>query len=239
MVASSGRSAPQAEKPTDHELMRRVAGGDRAALGQLVERHQRRVCSLAYRFLGHWSEAEDVTQDAFVRVLHAAARFRPEAQFTTWLYRLVVNLCWDRRRRAAREVRRQGAQRVPSFHDPPTAALEAEERIHSVRQAVAHLPDRQRLAVVLHRFEELSHQEIAEATGWSLAAVESCLVRAYDRLRRSLSDMSIGRVRPAAGTTDPERGVPPLGGVETSVQPLWDVSDGARTTNTNDPARGG
>jgi RNA polymerase sigma-70 factor (ECF subfamily) len=171
--------------------MAQVGQGSRDALGMLVQRHQARVVGLAFRFLGRWDAADDVAQDVFVRVWRAAATFRPEAQFTTWLYRLASNLCWDRRRQAARELRLRSTAPAPGSADPPSATLESRDRIARVQQAVAALPDRQRLAVILHRYQGLTHNEIADATGWSQSAVESCLVRAYESLRKSLSDVRL------------------------------------------------
>ena len=182
---------PGPEDSTDHELMLRVGQGNRDALGVLVQRHQAKVVGLAYRFLGRWDVAEDVAQDVFVRVLRAAAAFRPEAQFTTWLYRLAANLCWDRRRQATRELRLHSTSPARGIDDPPSATVESRERVARVRQAVADLPDRQRLAVILHRYQGLAHKDIAEATGWSEGAVESCLVRAYENLRNLLSDIRL------------------------------------------------
>lgn len=173
----------------DHELMTRIAQGDRAALGALVERHQQGVLSLAYRFLGRWDLAEDICQDAFIRILDHAGEYQPSARFSTWLYRVVANLCWDRRRRA-RHVRHELTTDIPAsgaaHAAPDVGASDVQER---VRQAIAALPDRQRLAVILHRFHEMSHAEVAQLTGWSASAVESCLVRAYDQLRCSLADV--------------------------------------------------
>ncbi|MCB9851635.1 MAG: sigma-70 family RNA polymerase sigma factor [Phycisphaerales bacterium] len=174
---------------TDHELMQRVARGERDALAVLVQRHQSRVLSLAYRFLGHWDAAEDVCQDTFLRVFHNAAAYRPDAQFTTWLYRIVANQCWDHRRKAAREPVPQSNPIDPVDPAGNAAMLERKERQDAIRLAVARLPDRQRLALVLHRFEGMSHAQIAEATGWSAGAVESCIVRAYATLRERLADL--------------------------------------------------
>jgi RNA polymerase sigma-70 factor (ECF subfamily) len=167
-----------------------VAQGDRDALSVLVTRHQAKVLGLAYRFLGQPELAEDVAQDVFLRVWQKAARFRPEARFTTWLYRLTANLCWDRRRRAMREARARAEVPERGSAAEPAVAVDIQERVQRVRRAVANLPDRQRLAVILHRYAGLSHREIAEVTGWSGKAVESCLVRAYESLRKSLSDLN-------------------------------------------------
>lgn len=180
---------------SDAELMTAVAGGRMAALEELVHRHQESVMAVAYRFLGRWDLAEDVAQDVFVRIHRAAADYRPEAKFTTWLYRIVVNLCLDVKRRESR--RPVSMAEMPA--DPPADAtpdpIEARETAGRVRQAVGDLPDRQRTAVVLHRYDGLSHREIAEVTGWSESAVESLLVRGYAGLRDALADMDeIGRL---------------------------------------------
>ncbi len=175
---------------SDHDLMRLAGRGQREALGVLVRRHQERVLALAYRFLGSWDAAEDICQDAFIRVWESAARYDPVAEFTTWLYRIVANLCWDRRRRATREpgALPDDAARlcVVVEDEAPTEQAERRERI---RRAVAQLPDRQRLVLILHRYDGLPHRRIVEITGWSTGAIESCLVRAYDRLRELLADL--------------------------------------------------
>ncbi len=172
--------------------MARVGQGSRDALGVLYQRHQANVIGLAYRFLGRWDVAEDVAQDVFVRVWRAAATFRPDARFTTWLYRVAANLCWDRRRQAAREIDLRSAAPTPATGDAALATLESQDRVARVRQAVGALPDRQRLAVILHHYHGLSHNQIADVTGWSQGAIESCLVRAYASMRKSLSDIQLG-----------------------------------------------
>ncbi len=174
----------------DHDLMRLVAQGRRDALAVLVNRHQQRVIALAYRLLGSWDAAEDACQEAFIRVWSSAARYRPDATFSTWLYRIVANLCWDQRRRWLREPGPlpldETRLRLAEDDEPPT---ERAERRAIIQRAVAQLPDRQRLALILHRYDGLSHRQIAEVTGWSHRAIESCLVRAYDRLRHLLADL--------------------------------------------------
>lgn len=172
--------------------MVRVAGRDRAALAVLVRRHQEKVIGLALRFLGRREAAEDICQDAFVRVFERASSYRPRAQFTTWLYRVVANLCWDQRRRARRDPvsldLQSAGEQAPDAAEPVQRA----ERQDKVRRAIAQLPDRQRLALILHRFEGMSYKDIAATTGWSSSAVESCLVRAYGGLRELLADLEGG-----------------------------------------------
>jgi RNA polymerase sigma-70 factor (ECF subfamily) len=174
----------------DAQLMARLAEGRLEALGQLVRRHQHKVMALAYRMLGDWQQAEDVAQDAFLHVHRGAARYRPDAQFTTWMYRIATNLCLDALRR-----RKRAPVEMPAAADFPADAerdpVEADERTRMVRQAVDALPERQRTAVLLHRYEGFSCREIVEVTGWSESAVESLLVRAYAKLREALSDLGM------------------------------------------------
>lgn len=188
-MSDAGREIDQAadggDGADDHELMRRTAAGDHAAFAVLVRRHQARVLSLAYRLLGRWDAAEDVAAEAFVRVYERARSYKPQARFTTWLYRIVANLCWDQRRRWSRAPEPLLEWQAPG--SAPADSVERDEARRAVRRAVASLPDRQRLVILLHRFEGLDHREIAEITGWSASAVESCLVRAYARLRELLS----------------------------------------------------
>ena len=169
--------------------MTRLAAGDMTALGDLARRHQDKILSLSYRVLGDWHRAEDVAQETFLRVYRAAKRYKPQAKFTTWLYRIVVNLCLD-------EQRKQGKTAAPLEDADPAVLAESEsnaaerkEVVESVRAAVSELPERQRLVVILHRYDGLSHGEITEVTGWTKSAVESLLVRAYANLREKLGKM--------------------------------------------------
>ena len=180
-----------AKKPlTDEQLMKAIAGDDRSALAELVRRHQDKAVALAYRTLGRWDLAEDVSQDAFLRVYQAAPRYKPEAKFSTWFYRIVVNLCLDEIRREKKT--RAGTdtlfnQITSSSDNSPEAVQQVQETKQAVWKALGRLKERERLAVVLHRFEGFSHQQVAELTGWSPSAVESLIVRAYQKLRKELA----------------------------------------------------
>ena len=173
----------------DSQLMAAVAAGDMEALGHLVRRHQDKALALAYRMLQRWDLAEDVCQDAFLRVYHSAKRYRPDALFTTWLYRIVVNLCIDAKRRTARAA--SSGDDIAATLDAPAEPdpIETSERAQAVRRAVASLPDRQQAAVVLHRYQGLPHRQIAEVMGLTESAVESLLVRAYAKLRKMLAEI--------------------------------------------------
>ena len=176
------------ESSSDAELMARVGRDDMTALGLLAQRHRGRVLSLAYRLLGDWHRAEDVAQETFLRVRRAAGGYEPQAEFTTWLYRIVHNLSMDQHRRVARTPLPLEAIQEPQMEDSSrTDLVEKAELAQLVQKAVAQLPDRQRRVVILHRHEGLSHVEISDVTGWSKSAVESLLVRAYENLRKNLA----------------------------------------------------
>ena len=175
--------------PDDTELMTRLAAGDMEALGDLARRHQDRVLSLSYRVLGDWHRAEDVAQEAFLRVYRAAKRYKPKAKFTTWLYRIVVNLCLDERRKQSKTAAALEDAGPAVLAESGSNAVERKEVVGLVKTAVAELPERQRLVVILHRYDGLSHSEISEVTGWTQSAVESLLVRAYANLREKLGKM--------------------------------------------------
>lgn len=170
--------------PSDDErLLRQTAAGDNGAFATLVRCHQAKVIRLAGRLLGSAQPAEDVAQEAFLRVYQHAGRFEPRAKFTTWLYRVVVNLCLDERRRWQHRPRNASAE---PLSEPGLTSLELSELQERVHRAIDLLPPRQRAVLVLHRFEELTIREIAHVTECTESAVESLLVRAYEHLRESL-----------------------------------------------------
>ncbi|GMV96215.1 MAG: RNA polymerase sigma factor [Phycisphaerae bacterium] len=165
--------------------MRQLAAGDLTALDRLVRRHQGRAQALAYRLCGDHQTAEDLAQEAFLRVYRAAGRYEPRGAFSTWLHRIIVNLYLDALKARRPAVPLDDARNLPdqrTGEDP----LAARERDAAIRREIARLPDRQRIALVLHCYEGHSHAEIAEITGWSESAVESLLTRAYRNLRDAL-----------------------------------------------------
>jgi RNA polymerase sigma-70 factor (ECF subfamily) len=177
---------------SDDELMARIAAGERAAFDRLVERHLPRCLRLAERMLGARAEAEDVAQEFFIKVWSGAARWRPAggggARFTTWLYRVVVNLCIDRRRRPV-FAPLESAGEPPDPGEGGLAALQRRRTAARVAAAVAALPERQRAALALCFYEGLSDRAAAEILELTPGAVESLLVRARRRLRESLADL--------------------------------------------------
>jgi RNA polymerase sigma-70 factor (ECF subfamily) len=162
--------------PTDDELVRRYAEGDAAAARQLTERHAGRVYGPARRMLGDAAEAEDVAQETLRRLWRGAAAWRPgEAGPAAWLNRVARNLCLDRLRR-----RRRTAPEAPEPADDAPSAfarLAQADRAKALDAALAELPERQRVAIVLRHFEERGNGEIAAALELSVEAVESLLAR--------------------------------------------------------------
>jgi RNA polymerase sigma-70 factor (ECF subfamily) len=175
-------------KPRDDiKMMRAVARGDISDLGKLYLKHKDRTVALAYRILGQWNRAEDISQEAFLRVYLAAGKYKPEAEFTTWLYKIVVNLCIDEKRRIRRsKYLALTHEYLWSVNRNPLNENERAEIIDVVQKAIGKLNRRQRTAVILHKLEGLSHTQISERMGWSQSSVESLLVRAYRKLRNEL-----------------------------------------------------
>lgn len=172
-------------------MMADLAAGGTDALDELVRRHQEKVLALALRTLGDPEAARDVAQETFVKVFRSARRYQPAAKFTTWLYRIAVNCCLDlmRRRRPAANV---DDLAIPVAEESASDRVIQAETARAVREAIESLPERQRLVVILHRFQGLSHREVAQVTGWSNSAVESLLTRAYVMLRERLARSGFG-----------------------------------------------
>jgi RNA polymerase sigma factor (sigma-70 family) len=173
----------------DEALLARVAEGDPAAVRALVARKLPRLMSLAQRMLGEAAEAEDVAQEAFLRIWRQAPNWRPgQAKFDTWLHRVALNLCYDRLRRRREIV----TDAPPEQIDPgpaPDRGLEARDLAAGVSAALADLPERQREAIVLCHYQELGNIEAAAVMGVSVEALESLLGRGRRALRAALGDM--------------------------------------------------
>jgi len=172
--------------------------GDPSAFPTLVRRNQEMVFKLAYRYLTNHAEAEDVAQEVFLKVHGAVGNYQPTAKFGTWVYRITVNLCLNRlrasrlRRSISLESAGEGEEEFSVDPAAPTgeaasSRLEREEFERKVREAMAELPDGQRTAVLLRRFNELSYDEIAEVMETSVPAVKSLLARARQSLKARLT----------------------------------------------------
>lgn len=173
----------------DEELLGRVAQGDPVAIRALVARKVPRLLALAQRMLGEASEAEDVAQEAMTRAWKQAPTWRPgKARFDTWLHRVALNLCYDRLRRRREVATAEPPEQIDTGPAPDRGLL-AEETGVRVRRAMAALPDRQREAVALCHYQEMSNIEAAILMGISVDALESLLSRGRRGLRLALSDM--------------------------------------------------
>jgi RNA polymerase sigma-70 factor, ECF subfamily len=183
--------------PSDEELCRRVAESDAQAFELLVERHQARAYRLACSILGNEADARDLSQEAFLRLYQSAGRFDARSRFSTWFYRIVVNLCIDHRRRN-RWWRRFVALAAPGGEtgepavDPPSAEpgpeLEAIRRqsLNRLRDLLANLSDKQRAAILLQVEEGMSSREIAAVLDCSENTARVHIHRAVTELRKAL-----------------------------------------------------
>jgi RNA polymerase sigma-70 factor (ECF subfamily) len=168
--------------------MRRVALGDLSAFEEIVLRHQNRAWAVAWRSLGDSSEAQDVVQEAFLRVLRAAPRYRPVAPFHTYLLQIVTRLCLDVRVKKRPDYVRNLPE-VADQSQSPEEHLQYRERMLAVRRALGRLPARHRVAIVLRHEEGLSYDGIARVLSISTKAVDSLLQRARESLKRHLKDL--------------------------------------------------
>jgi len=185
---------------SDDALMRRAGSGDKAAFAVLVRRHLARATAVAQRIVANRSDAEEIVQETFLRCWQKAPEWLPandrdagdaagRAQIGTWLYRVLVNLCLDRRRRP-RPVEIEAAAEVADDRANGFDVRAASETSRRVAAAMAALPDRQRAALALCYFEGLGNIEAAAALEISIGALESLLVRGRRALKESLADLS-------------------------------------------------
>lgn len=186
------------DKDADRLLMARVAQGDAAAYRALLDRHLDACLRFAERMTGARADAEDVLQSVFTRLWQNPAAWRPDARFSTWLYRVVYNACIDqhRRRRPAAEL---DAAALVDPRPLPDEALLRDEAASGVKQALARLPDLQRAAVILSYYEGLPNQQAAEAMELSLTAFQQLLFRARQNLKADL--LQEGAPRAVKGRT--------------------------------------
>ncbi|MEO7274604.1 MAG: RNA polymerase sigma factor [Vicinamibacterales bacterium] len=181
----------------DADLIARAAGGDTAAFQRLVEQHRAMVYRVAYQFAGHHYDADDITQDVFIKVYRSLPRFRQDAQFTSWIYRIAMNACIDHRRRqssatvvplttaAGADAEQWMADTVEERPGPETCAYAGE--LGSVLEAaIGRLPHGQRVVFVMRHHEGLKLGEIASALGLAEGTVKRQLHAAVHRLRAVL-----------------------------------------------------
>ena len=191
-IAAAGPVGPDAARSAerrkqDLDAVAACRRGEREAFGPLVERHQREIYRLCYRFTGNHHDASDLAQETFLRAYRAIGRFRGESGFSTWLYRIAVNTCLNFRAGGRPEFNRV-SEDLPDGAAGPLASLEAEERARYVRQAVLRLPAKQRATLILKLYHELTHEEVARILGTSVGTVKANLFHALGNLRKLLTD---------------------------------------------------
>jgi RNA polymerase sigma-70 factor, ECF subfamily len=180
---------------SDEELVTRSIGGDHESFNQLVLRWERPIYALAYRVIGREEDARDVCQETFLRAFRALNGFRGQAKFSSWLYRIALNLCRDWVRKERRtpvvqapeelEVLELAAVREPAASIEDLVARRELTRV--VERAMARLPDEQRTAIILKEYHELTFQEIADLVGCPLSTVKTRLYQGLAVLRRELA----------------------------------------------------
>jgi RNA polymerase sigma-70 factor (ECF subfamily) len=192
--------AQSGEGPSDAQIMLRVKAGDDSAFDYLVQKDPRPMLNFMFRMAHNSAAAEDMAQEVFLRVYRSRENYEASAKFTTWLYRIASNLAVNH----ARDTRHQRPENTVSLDEPdrdtgltmdvPDDSLTAEEsivrreRLAAIRQRVQALPERQRMAVVMHKYQQMDYRQIAEILKLSESAIKSLLFRAYETLRVQLKE---------------------------------------------------
>jgi len=185
---------------SDADVMLRVKTGDRGAFDYLVQKYRRPMVSFMYRMARNTGAAEDLAQEVFLRVYRSRESYEASAKFTTWLYRIATNLAVNH----ARDTRHERPEVTVSLDEPdedtgttlelPDGSLNAEqimmrrERMLAIRHRVEALPEQQKLAVIMHKYQQMDYKQIAEVLKKSESATKSLLFRAYESLREQLKE---------------------------------------------------
>jgi RNA polymerase sigma-70 factor, ECF subfamily len=203
--SSPANPATSAEPGSDVDLMLRVKAGDESAFAGLVQKYRRPMVGFMYRFCHNSSTAEELAQEVFLRVYRSRGTYEPSAKFTTWLYRIATNLAVNN----ARDTRHERPENTVRLDEPdqdtgttPDLADESltveeqmlkRERLAAIRSKVNALPERQRLAVIMHKYQQMDYREIAGVLRLSESATKSLLFRAYETLREQLKEFVSGK----------------------------------------------
>lgn len=183
----------------DAELMLRVKEGDGASFAVLLDKHRSPVIHFLYRMVQNQAVAEELAQEVFLRVYRSRATYEPTAKFTTWLFRIATHLALNALRDGKHERVQERLDEVSddmpvrqvADHRPSVEqSMVYQAKLEEVRQAVAALPDKQRAAVLMHKYEEMEYSQIAKVLNCSESAVKSLLFRAYETLRARLAYMA-------------------------------------------------
>jgi RNA polymerase sigma-70 factor (ECF subfamily) len=187
----SGRTLPLSHLD-DRGLVEVCLGGRVDAFDVIVERHQRAVYQLCFRFVRRHEDAADLTQEVFLRAYRGLRRFRGDASLATWLHRIGVNVCLNRvSARRVPEAPLESAPQVRAAGDDPAVSLLKTEQGARVRAAVARLPPKQRATLILRIYQDLTHREIASALGTTVGAVKANFFHALGNLKKLLGEEAI------------------------------------------------
>jgi RNA polymerase sigma-70 factor (ECF subfamily) len=185
VLACAGPPAAPAGQEQEREAILACQRGEREAFDRLVERYQRDVYRLCYRYVNNHEDANDMAQEVFLKAYRALGRFRGESAFSTWLYRIAVNTCLSfrsSRKPAGEEV----TEALPDASPGALDKVEREETARIVRDAVRRLPEKQRATLILKVYHDLSHEEVAAILGSTVGTVKANLFHALGNLRRLL-----------------------------------------------------
>lgn len=183
----------------DSELMLRVKEGDGASFGVLLDKHRSSVVHFLYRMVQNHAVAEELAQEVFLRVYRSRATYEPTAKFTTWLFRIATHLALNSLRDGKHDRSQERlddesgdlpARQVKDVRPNVEQSLVYEARLEEVRRAIAQLPEKQRVAVLMHKYQEMEYSQIANVLSCSESAVKSLLFRAYEALRARLAHMA-------------------------------------------------
>ena len=183
----------------DAELMLRVKEGDGASFGVLLDKHRLSVVHFLQRMVQNHSVAEELAQEVFLRVYRSRSTYEPTAKFTTWLFRIATHLALNSLRDGKNERSQerldsdspdQPVRQVSDQRPTVEQSMVYQARLDEVRRAVAGLPEKQRAAVLMHKYEEMEYSQIAKVLSCSESAVKSLLFRAYETLRARLAHMA-------------------------------------------------
>ena len=199
-VPSVRTADPGSDSQSDADIMLRVKAGDQPAFEYLVQKYRRPMVSFMYRMARNSAVAEDLAQEVFLRVYRSRETYEASAKFSTWLYRIATNLAVNH----ARDTRHERPEVQVSLDEPdddtgttlelPDASLNAEqqmvrrERMLAIRRKVEALPEQQRLAVIMHKYQQMDYKQIADVLKKSESATKSLLFRAYETLREQLKE---------------------------------------------------